>query len=91
MWNSEIPVNSGIYNVFYRYFYSPPTVHHRGEKFTVISLFITVSVPDRGMPVPERGAPVPNMGNVVPKRGVSVLQYSWGTGIEFNYIFHQNT
>ena len=62
-----------------------------GVKSSVISLFITTSVPDRGTPVPERGALVPNMSNAVPERGVSVLQYSWGTGIEFNYIFHQNT
>ena len=30
-----------------------------------------------------REAPVPNTGNAVPKGGITVLQYSWGTGIEF--------
>ena len=30
-----------------------------------------------------REAPVPDMGNAVPEGGITVLQYIWGTGIEF--------
>ena len=54
-----------------------------GVKSSLISLCITASVPDIGMPVPERGAPVPDTGNAVPERGTTVLQHSWGTGIGF--------
>ena len=69
--------------------------------YTVISLCIIASVPDRGEPVPDRGepvpdrgepvpdrgAPVPDMGSTVPERGILVLQHCWGTVIDFLTIF----